>query len=110
MNARVCVRRYNVYQVARSLGLGRVNVVYMDGHTQGPMDEVWRKMSPDVQWIKAFPPNTCFKKAIFVPFGYALHVTNLIMCSCMLHLCFVVPSSPPFDDFELFNCHEESVC
>lgn len=62
-------RRYNVFQVARSLGLPRVNVVYMDGHTQSPMDEVWNKLTVDVKFIKHIPPHTCFTTAVFVPFG-----------------------------------------
>ena len=73
VRACVCVSvcRYNVYQVSRALGLPRVNIVYMDGHTQSPMDEVWRQLGTQVSFIKHIPPHTCFSRAVFVPYGYA---------------------------------------
>ena len=61
----------NVFQIARSMGLGRVNIVFVDGHAvSANMDEVWHKLALNVMYYKHLEPNTCFDQAILLPLGY----------------------------------------
>ena len=79
----VCPRplRYNVYQVARSFaGSERVNVVFLDGHAKSSMDEVWEAWAQHVWYVKSLPPGTCFRRALFVPYGYASLTLCVLVC------------------------------
>lgn len=70
---------YNVYAIARAAGLGRdVNVVFVDGHCQSPMDEAWNTMFPDgaVSYLKHMSGTTCYDHAIIVPTGYQAAIST----------------------------------
>lgn len=61
-----------MYQSARSFaGAERVNVVFLDGHAISSMDDVWHAWAAKVWYAKHLPDNTCFQRALFVPYGSA---------------------------------------
>lgn len=62
---------YNVYQTARSFaGTEKVNIVFLDGHALGSLDDVWKNMAANLYYIKQLPAGTCFRRALFTWLGY----------------------------------------
>ncbi len=77
----------NMFQIARSLGIGRVNIVFVDGHAVSQnMDEVWHRMALNVMYFKHLEPNTCFDHAILLPLGFVSPVALTRCCSRAIHL------------------------
>jgi len=68
--------RYNAFAAARSLGFGKLPVVFVDGHCQSPMDDGWDAMFAKVQYIKHLDPGTCFKHMIIIPTGYQAAIST----------------------------------
>lgn len=72
---------YNTYQAAQMLGLGTdVDVVFLDGHAKGSLDDVWGRLFHSAQFVSSFGPGkTCFRRAVFPSPGYrsALSVESM---------------------------------
>lgn len=50
---------------------GPHRVIFLDGHAQGGLDEVWQTLFGDFQYIQHLPKGgVCFDRAIFIPAGY----------------------------------------
>lgn len=48
------------------------SVVWLDGHAQGSLDDVWTTVfTPNVRFISQVLPGTCYRRALFVPAGYS---------------------------------------
>lgn len=47
-------------------------VVFLDGHAQGGLDDVWRVLFGEYQYVQHLPKGKglCFEKAVFIPAGY----------------------------------------
>ncbi|KAG7353381.1 DUF563 domain containing protein [Nitzschia inconspicua] len=47
-------------------------VVFLDGHAQGGLDDVWRVLFGEYHFVKYLPEGKglCFEKAVFIPAGY----------------------------------------
>lgn len=51
---------------------GNVTVVFLDGHAQGKLDEVWSHLWGKVMYVKQLAPGgVCFDHVTFIPAGYA---------------------------------------
>lgn len=88
---------YNAYQTVRMYGLSRVNIVFLDGHSAGAMDNLWVtlfKTTP--QYVSTVSSGTCFKNAYAVSPGYAssLWIKTMEHSTC--------PKSPYVKDFSRF--------
>ncbi len=60
---------YSVYQAVQTLGLHDPGVVFLDAHPATPLDDVWRRLFTSVRFVKHLSGPTCFRRAVFVPYG-----------------------------------------
>ncbi|GMY31087.1 beta-(1,2)-xylosyltransferase [Fagus crenata] len=62
---------YSAYVSSRVTGLpNRPNVIFVDGHCTGPMEETWKALFSSLRYAKNFSGPVCFRHAIFSPLGY----------------------------------------
>jgi hypothetical protein len=49
----------------------KLQVIFLDAHAQGYLDDMWTKVFGPVTHVKRLPEGVCFAQAIFVPSGYS---------------------------------------
>jgi hypothetical protein len=59
-------------------------IVFLDGHAKGGLDDVWKTLFGDFHYIKHLPKGgVCFERAIFVPAGYKSPLfTDFVRARC----------------------------
>ncbi|GBG28070.1 EGF domain-specific O-linked N-acetylglucosamine transferase [Hondaea fermentalgiana] len=71
---------YNVYQTIQINGLQEVNIVFLDGHSAGALDEAWAKLFRTTpKYVSTLTPETCFKEAYLVAPGYGSTLSHATM-------------------------------
>ena len=60
---------------------GPHQIVFLDGHAKGSLDDVWRTLYGDIHYIRQLPNDgVCFERAIFIPAGYSSPLFHRIGC------------------------------
>jgi glycoprotein 2-beta-D-xylosyltransferase len=63
---------FNAFLSLPDTPAGNVTVVFLDGHAEGKLDEVWSHLWGNVMYVKQLPPGgVCFDHVTFIPAGYA---------------------------------------
>lgn len=89
---------FNTYQTIRLYDLENVNIIFLDGHSQSVVDDLWSNLfKTDPKYISSIQPSTCFKDAYLVSPGYRSALSYWTMKSAA-HC----RSSPYVKDFAKF--------
>ena len=60
---------------------GPHQIVFLDGHAKGSLDDLWRALYGDFHYIRQLPKDgVCFDRAIFIPTGYSSPLFHRIGC------------------------------
>lgn len=63
---------FNAFLSLSDTPAGNVTVVFLDGHPEGKLDEVWSHLWGNVKYVKQLAPGgVCFDHVTFIPAGYA---------------------------------------
>ena len=63
---------FNAFLSLPDTPAGNVTVVFLDGHPEGKLDEVWSHLWGNVKYVKQLAPGgVCFDHVTFIPAGYA---------------------------------------
>ena len=77
---------YEAYQLlaAATPNLRAVNVVFLDGHPRGHLDDIWSLIfGGQVTHVKHLKDVTCYQSAVFVPAGYTCPLFGSDVCAAM---------------------------
>lgn len=77
---------YEAYQLlaAATPNLRAVNVVFLDGHPRGHLDDMWSLIfGGQVTHVKHLKDVTCYQSAVFVPAGYTCPLFGSDVCAAM---------------------------
>jgi len=62
---------YNAYQTMRMYELSEPDLIFLDGHSAGHLDEVWEVLfGQKPRYVSSLEQDECFEIAILVPPGY----------------------------------------